>query len=225
MQTKFTSIYWFFIPLFLVYLVIPILSSIEKKNRNSIFLYIIITSFILNSFIPIINNIFKLELAMSMTMIIGTEYINYVLIGYLIDNNEIKKNHKIIIYILGIIGLLAHIILTYIVSKEAGIVIKTYKGYTNVPCILYSTAIFVFLKDIFERIKNERVLSFANAFSKYTFAIYLIHFYIMQIIQIEFKLSVYSIIYRLGMPLIIIPICILITWLLRKIPIIKHIVP
>ncbi|MBR4618536.1 MAG: acyltransferase [Bacilli bacterium] len=223
--TKFITIYWFFIPLFIVYLVIPILSAIDKKKRNSIFMYIVILNFILISCFPLINNIFKLGLALPITSIIGTEYTSYVLIGYLLDNNELKKNHKIIIYILGIIGLLVHIILTYIVSKESGMVLRTYKGYNNVPCILYSTAVFILLKDIFSKIKGEKALKYASIFSKYTFAIYLMHFYIMQIIQKEFDLSIYSIIYRLGMPLIIIPICILITWLLRKIPIIKHIVP
>lgn len=222
---NFILIYWFFIPLFIVYLVMPILSAIEKKNRNSIFMYIVVVGFILNSLFPLINNIFNLSLTLPITLIIGTEYISYALIGYLIDNNEMKKKHKIILYILGVVGLIVHIVLTYFVSKEAGIVVKTYKGYNNVPCILHSTAIFIFLKDIFSKIKNEKVIKYVDILSKYTFAIYLMHFYIMQIIQREFNLSIYSIIYRLGMPLIIIPICILITWILRKIPIIKHIVP
>jgi surface polysaccharide O-acyltransferase-like enzyme len=225
LDTNFLTIYWFFIPLFIIYLMIPILSAIDKKKRNSVFMYMVVVCFILNSVLPLINTVLKLELSLPINLIIGTEYLTYVLIGYLIDNNDIKKKYKIIIYILGIIGLLVHIVLTYKLSISAGEIIRTWKGYNNVPCILYSTAIFILLKEIFIKIKKEKIIKVVNMLSKYTFAIYLMHFYIMKIIQIEFNLNVTSIIYRLGMPLIIIPICIIITWILRKIPIIKHIVP
>ncbi len=37
-DTKFVTIYWFFIPLFIIYLIIPILSAIDKKKRSSVFM-------------------------------------------------------------------------------------------------------------------------------------------------------------------------------------------
>lgn len=40
MNTKIIGIYWFFIPLFSVYLSIPVLSAIPKKNKKSILLYL-----------------------------------------------------------------------------------------------------------------------------------------------------------------------------------------
>ena len=40
LSTKYLSIYWFFIPLFQIYLCIPFLSIIDKKNRNNIYIYI-----------------------------------------------------------------------------------------------------------------------------------------------------------------------------------------
>jgi len=223
--TSFVQIYWFFIPLFMIYLTIPIISTIEKSKRNKIFLYIVVISFILNSVLPLINSIFSLELNLPIKLIIGTEYLSYALIGYLIDNNEIEKKKKIVIYIFGIIGLLVHIMMTYILSTDIGAVNTMYKGYNNVPCILYSTAVFIFFKDIFIKIKNKKAVSIISFIGNYTFAIYLMHFYIMEIITNFFKFSRLSIIYRLGMPFIIASVCILITWLLRKIPLIKHIVP
>lgn len=225
MGTQFMSIYWFFIPLFIIYLVIPILSAIDKEKRNSIFKYIIVMSFILNSLIPLVNDIFNLGLNLSIKLILGTEYISYALIGYLIDDGEINKKNKIVIYILGIIGLIVHIVFTYIISLDAGVVLRTYKGYNNLPCIFYSIAAFIFLKDIFKKFQNKNFIKIIIFLSKYTFAIYLMHFYIMQIIQKSFNLNTLSIFYRLGMPFIIIPICIIITYILRKIPIIKHIIP
>ena len=223
--TSFLSIYWFFIPLFIIYLIIPILSSIDAKKQDKVFWYIIILSFVLNSALPLINNIFKLDLNLPIKLIVGTEYVMYVLLGYLLDKKELSKKNKIIIYILGLIGLLVHIIMTYNLSIEANKTITLYKGYNNVPCVIYSIAIFVLLKSIFNYLKNKKFKSMINWISGYCFAIYLMHFFIMQILNRAFKLDTISILYHLGMPFIIIPICMIITWILRKIPIVKYIVP
>ena len=59
-----------------------------------------------------------------------------------------------------------HIIGTYKLSMDAGKIIDTYKGYTNIPCIMYSVAIFVLLKDIGNRITNYKII---NVIGKYTF--------------------------------------------------------
>ena len=133
--TSFLSIYWFFIPLFIIYLIIPILSAIDEKKQDKVFWYIIIVSFILNSALPLINNIFKLDLNLPIKLIVGTEYVMYVLLGYLLDKKELSKKNKIIIYILGLIGLLVHIIMTYNLSIEANKIITLYKGYNNVPAL------------------------------------------------------------------------------------------
>ncbi len=151
-----------------------------------------------------------------------SNYLIYILVGYLIDNNEVEKKIRIIIYVLGILGLFAHIIGTYVLSINANSIIQTYKGYTNVPCILYSTSIFVFAKQIFKKVKINKIIS---KISNYTFAIYLIHWYILDTMRSLFEINAKSIIYRLGAPFIIIPICILITWCTRKIPIVKKILP
>lgn len=223
--TSFLSIYWFFIPLFIIYLVIPIVSAIDEKKQKNIFLYIIVTSFVLDSLLPLVNTVFNLGLNLSIKLIVGREYLSYVLLGYLLDNNELTKKQKTIVYVLGLIGLLFHIIMTYNLSIEANQIVKTYKGYNNVPCILYSVAVFVFLKDFYNYFKSKKIKSLFIFVSKYTFAIYLMHFYVMEIILTLFHLDKFSIIYRLGMPFVIIPICMIITWILRKIPIVKHIVP
>ena len=51
------------------------------------------------------------------------------------------------------------------------------------------------------------------------------HWFIIDIIETIFKFHTTSILYRLGMPFIVIPICIGIAFLIRKIPLIKKIVP
>ena len=49
-DTRFIPIFWFFIPLFALYLIIPILSAIDEQKRQKVFQYIIISSLILLKF-------------------------------------------------------------------------------------------------------------------------------------------------------------------------------
>ena len=224
-STKYISIYWFFIPLFQVYLCMPILSLINKKNRNDIYIYIISTFLILNSIIPLINNIFNLGLTNVLSFTIVTPYIVYVLLGYVLNIIKLTKKQEYIIYLLGFIGLLTHIIGTQYLSFKANNIITTYKGYCNLPAILYSVAIFTFIKNKLHILKSKVSEKIINILKKYTFPLYLMHWFILDISIRLFNLNIKSILFRLGYPFIIIPICIGITYIMRKIPIIKKIVP
>lgn len=214
--------YWFFTPLISVYLSIPLFAAVEKGKRKKIFSYLVVSGFILNSLLPFISGIFHLGLSNSITVLVSFNYLLYAMLGYLIDKNELKKRYRVIIYILGMAGLFAHIFGTYFLSIKAGLIIETYKGYVNVPCILYATSIFVFAKELCKKIKIDKVTKFL---SKFTFEFYLMHYIIISVIQITLNPDIKSIYYRLIMPLIIIPIVIFVTWILRKIPLIKKIVP
>lgn len=144
------------------------------------------------------------------------------MLGYLLAYNDISKRYRYLIYILAILGLLLHIFGTYYLSIQAGEVISTYKGYLNVPCVLYSVGVFVFFKyhnfKLLDRLKFSRL-------SSYSFPVYLIHFYVIDFITEFFSINTLNIIYRIFAPFLIISICIIITFLMRKIPVLKNIVP
>lgn len=224
-NTKCVGIYWFFLELFGVYLCMPLFSAIDKKLRKEVFEYLLIVCLIFNCVLPFFNDLFDMNLVLPITVQVGSGYLLYIIIGYLLHTTKLDKTSEICIYILGIIGLLFHTFGTYNLSMQAGKIVGTYKGYNNLPCILYSTAVFLAIKNICNKIHNMSFLSIINKIKKYTFPIYLIHWYVIDLITNFLKLDVHTIIYRLGMPIIVIPICILITYIIRKIPILKYIVP
>lgn len=224
-DTKCIGIYWFFLELFCVYLCMPLFAAIDKKVRKEVFSYLLIVCLIFNCILPFLNDLFKQNLVLPITVQVGSGYLLYIIIGYLLHTTKFDKITEVFIYILGLIGLLLHIFGTYNLSMQAGKIIGTYKGYNNLPCILYSTAVFLAIKNICNKIKNTSYLTIINKMKKYTFSIYLIHWYVIDLITNFFELDVHTIVYRLGMPIIVIPICILITYLIRKIPILKYIVP
>ena len=145
--TSIINIYWFFPALFCCYLCIPLFASVAVKERKRVFSYLAVACFIVNCFIPFINSICYNRFEWPFSINVGSGYILYLLIGYLLNEYELENIYKNIIYICAVIGLLIHIIGTYCLSMNAGMIIQTFKGYNNVPCILYSVGIWVFIKD------------------------------------------------------------------------------
>ncbi len=221
-STSFVNIYWFFPVLFCIYLCIPLFSAVDDSKKESTFKYLCIVGIIFNILLPFINNVFNLGLVLPINVVVISGCLLYSLLGYLLDKKVFNKKERTIIYTLGIIGLLMHIIGTYKLSMDAGEIVRTYKGYTNIPCILYSVAVFVFIKNISSKITKYDMINFIG---KYTFSIYLMHWYFLRILVKTFNINTINIFYRLLSPVVVIPICILITYLLRKIPFVKRIVP
>ena len=114
---------------------------------------------------------------------------------------------------------------TYVLSRENGGIVSLYKGYTNVPTVLYAIGIFIIIKEIGSRIKNEKLIHGIEAISRYTFPVYLLHWFVMLQIIETFSIDILSITYRVGAPILIFFICIIIAWIIRKIPVLRHILP
>lgn len=221
-QTSIIKIYWFFIPLFRIYLLIPLVSCVKEENRKKVFVPLSILLFLVDF---IFCNI-GLEQGIHRTEIDKMcLYMSYVLVGYLINKYEVSKRWRGILYSLGLVGLVIHIVFTYTLSYEAGYVVQTWKGYANIPCVLYSVAIFVLLKQIGEKIKNEKIVKSLDFISQYTFSIYLMHWYILQYIVEFFAIDSRAIMYRVGAPFLVFIICIGITWCVRKVPVLRRVLP
>ena len=223
------DVYWFFPVLFCVYLSIPLLAAVPRDKKKEIFTYLAIVCFILNFVIPFIIQVSRLQISFPYYVSVGSGYLFYVIVGFLLHEYELKSSSKVVIYVLAHAGLLTHIFGTYYTSMEANEVIKTFKGYTNLPCILYSIGIFVLVKSVVNRRNQPGIESGIDraigTLKKYTFSIYLLHWFIKQFLERIILIDNTSILYRLFAPIVIIGISIGITFVLRKIPIMKRIVP
>lgn len=220
------QVYWFFIPLFCIYLSIPVFAAIPDDKKKDILTYVCSLTFILNILIPFLISVFNLKINYTISIAVGGGSLFFALTGYLLHKYEISKKYRMILYILAIMGFLMHFLGTYYLSTSAGEVIKTYKGFTNIPSVLYSLGIFVFIKyDIIKLMKFNIIKKIVGFLDFYTFGIYLIHWYLLQFLIRTFNINNTSIIYRLFAPLIVLVLSVIIIYLIRKIPIIKKIVP
>lgn len=227
--TSVIGIYWFFPALFCMYLCIPLFASVNKDHRKQVFSYLTVICFIVNCLVPFADSVFQLGLEWPFSVSVASGNLLYLLIGYLLNIYDLKARERVGVYILAIIGLLMHIIGTYRLSIESGAIVQTFKGYDNVPCILYSVGIWVFVKKHGTSIMRSKIGGVIRWIEKYTFGIYLTHYYGIRVVRWVFEnvfsVSYVSLLYRLGSPAIIIAISISVIYVMRKLPVIKNIVP
>ncbi len=221
---KILSIYWFFIALFALYMCIPVLSAIPEEKRKEVYTYLVIVSLLFNTALPFVFGLADISYNIQIYVAVGTGYVDYLCAGYLLSHYELSKKKQYMVYLAGIAGLLAHIIGTYVCSIRAGEISALYKGYTNLPCFLYSMAIFLFFKNIGQKIP-DKAMRIIKTLSNYTFGVYLMHWYFMEFIMNVFKADIYGFGFRIGAAFLIAAICMGITAVAQKIPILKRILP
>lgn len=117
-NTSYIDIYWFFPTLFGVYFCIPILSEINNKTK--VFKYMIIIELINMSILPFICNLISIQYNYELVPKFVYGYIIYIVLGYYIDNKEISKKERKLIYSLGLLGFLSNFIGTAVLTGEGG---------------------------------------------------------------------------------------------------------
>lgn len=224
-NTEFFSIYWFFIPLFAIYLSMPILSAINKEQRKQVFSYVVLITFLLNSVAPILFTLLNLSYNAAIQLPVSGGYILYVLAGYLIANTDFIRKQRIAAYILGFLGWFIHFQGTTIASFKAGELIGTYKGYMNFPAVMHSIGIFVCFKYFpWSKVLGERAVQLIQTLSKYTFGIYLMHFYFVLRIPGFTGINVGNLYWRTLGAVMIFGICTILSSIFAHIPFIKTLI-
>lgn len=220
------TIYWFFWSLFAVYISLPVLSVLtEQKHRKTLW-YIVIVSAIFNS-IPLVSNILKLKWNGSFNFPIATGYIVYVILGYLISTQDIDKKKRYIVYLLGVISILIRYFATYFLSKKYGIVNKLFFNYTYFTALFLALSVFLFVKNInFKKfLKTEKAINIISKISSCSFGIYLIHMIVMTYEVKLLAINTRSWEWRTIGAICTYLVCLVIIYIIKKIPILKRIVP
>lgn len=174
---KTNPIFWFFVVIIGIYLAIPVISLIPQETRRKAFLYIIIITFVFNQFLPDLlyhlNLNYNYDLKFPLTY---SGWISFIFIGYYIDKYEIVKKHRVIIYVLGIIGFLTMVVPTIFISYHKNESCSWFDEYYDAPCVLYSASVFLFFKS---KINNNQIVTkimpFFNFVAPTTLGIYVLH--------------------------------------------------
>ena len=224
-QEEFT--YYFMFDILGIYLTIPLLSLLAKQENVKTLWFTVLLYFIFNATLTNILPLVGITYNSSLTVQIGG-YVVYVLLGYLLSTQDLTKKQKIILYISAIVGLVYRYVTTFILSKESGEVIRTTWGYCSWHCILLASAVFVFIKELKINNKienNSKLTKILSEIASCSFGIYLIHKIIMyyeiqlfHINEIVWQWRTIGIITTYLISLIIV-------FILKKIPLVKKVVP
>ena len=227
-NTTIVPIYWFFPVLFGIYLCMPLLTSTKKSTRQATFRYLIIASLIFNSIIPFVIKLAKLPGAMPISVTVTTSSLYYVFVGYYISHYEISGRKRAIIYILGLAALLTAIIGTSINTGQTGVINGFWRGLDKPTYMLYAPAVFLAIKQLTERLqlaKHHIIVKFFTFFSRYTFALYLLHWFILVLLEQTIKPGLHPFVYLPTASVIAVATSIFATFIIRKIPFIRAVLP
>ena len=222
---KTNPIFWFFVVIIGIYLAIPVISLIPQESRRKAFSYIIIITFVFNQFLP--DMLYHLNLNYNYDLKFPLTYsgwISFIFIGYYIDIYEIVKKHRVIIYVLGIIGFLTMVVPTIFISYHKNESCSWFDEYYDAPCVLYSASVFLFFKS---KINNNQIVTkimpFFNFVAPTTLGIYVLHIAIRDFLRYFYTYSYFGM--NLVLTLSILTICFIVVKIVQKIPGLRHIFP
>lgn len=155
-------------------------------------------------------------------------YAIFIILGYLLSTENIDKKYRIWIYVGALIGILYRFISTFILSKQAGIVVKTTWCYTSWHSLLLTSAVFLFVKNIkIDTILKgkDKLITIIKQIANCSFGIYLIHQIVMYYEKSLLSINTASWEWRTFGILTTYIICLMIILILKKIPLLRKIVP
>ena len=224
---KIESIYWFFPLILYLYCLIPILSLLTKERKLlwGIVMFLFTFAGIINPVCRIMNISFPTIFSYCLET---NAYIMFLILGYLLSTAELSKKQRIIIYVLGIMSIIIRYGYTYYFSISRGMLNRNLFDYCSFVSVFLAIAIFIFIKNInWDNFLNKFHInpSVLAQISGCSFGVYLIHMIIKNNITKLFNLNIYSIWYRTLGAVGLYVICVLVTYIIKKIPVLKKTMP
>lgn len=180
---------WFMYYIIIIYIFIPfikkLIQNISKREQQILITIIFIFGNVLKT-INLFAVKYDYNFLRSFILPDLIIYINYVLLGYYLYNNDISKNKRKTLYILGIIFILLIPVFDYwyIEGLRYDIIPTAVSLFPFIPAI----AFFTFIKNNYSKLKitkkTERMLS---EISPLVFYIYMSHVLIMDLLKLAIK--------------------------------------
>lgn len=220
-------VFWFFPTILWLYLIMPLFASLVENKDLKTLKYFAIITFISVSCIPYIFSILGKNTPSIFSCLEGiVGYSLYLILGYILSKTEVKKKKRIVIYLIAVLCLVFRYTYTYYFSIQEGMVNKNSWGYLSVICVIPSIAVFLFVKNIkWNTYINDKFSKILSKTSNCSFGVYLMHMLIKNKVTTFLKLDNTTLFYRLLFPIFLYFTCVVVTHLIKKIPLIKKIVP
>ncbi len=223
LHCKYQGVYWFFFPLFSIYLLMPVLSLL--KDKVNVLKYLCLLIFVCDGIINPICHICDFETIPGLKNPISGPLM-YVILGWLISKdhlfNEINKYLKVLI----ILSLLCFGLRYWVTYSQSFALHNTYRGLFNYyyfTAVIPSVTIFVLVKKWFGGNLSERWSNVLVKMSSCSFGIYLVHMGVLVLWSFLFNRT--SLYFRI----LTIPftyfICFVVVYIIKKVKIARFVFP
>jgi surface polysaccharide O-acyltransferase-like enzyme len=201
--------------------------SLLKNYRDTLW-YLAGSAFLLNSLLPPIFKYVGLRWNSALTVPMVGGYLLFSILGYLFATEDFSRRKRIIIYAFGIFGAVLRYGMTVFLSVRDGAINETFFSYTEYYSVFLAVAVFVFFKNSnflkkFEL--NQRIVSIISGISSCSFGVYLMHMFIIRYLLKVIPESYLGIEWQIFGPFVVYTIAVLLTFIFKKLPVLKHIVP
>lgn len=225
-----TNIFWFFYALIPIYLLIPVLSLVDwQKNRRTL-IYLLALCFFFNEILPILSRFAGINITSYADLPFKISYIDYALLGYFLQNTDLTNLQRKIIYAGGVLGFIGMFAGTWLISQPIGKTDDFFMNYHSLFCYLMAVAVFVLVRSLCDngisaKIEESKTgKSLLKSLSGASFGIYLVHYLVIMKLfeQVEFFHPVALMVTE---AITVYLISLGITLLIKRIPLIKRIMP
>lgn len=136
---------WFLYMIAGLYILVPILRCITASEQSTA--YFLAVAFIVNSIIPFLTSFGHLsllsDLLTKMMFEVPIGYSFYFVLGYWLNEHRFTSMQRRALLLGGVLGVIATIVLTWILSVDAGKGVQTFYNYLSLPVCLASVGVFV----------------------------------------------------------------------------------
>ena len=174
---------WFLFMIVGLYIIVPIVRKITADIKLAG--YFVLLAFIFTFFLPEVLRNPPLDVVYPVFHFIQFNitrgYVCYFVAGYWLHKIEIKKSIRYLVYLLGIAGFAATVILTMMISRANNEFYPNYQDYFTMNVMFEAVALFVFSKYELSRIRiGEKTKNVIIKLSTWSFGAYLIHAFFIE---------------------------------------------
>ncbi|MEG0546063.1 MAG: acyltransferase family protein [Oscillospiraceae bacterium] len=226
LDNRILYIFWFFYSIIAIYLFIPVLSIITDHASKKLIVYLCGLCFLGTTILRAINIYTGFTVTTFFNIPMGSGYIGYVLLGYILSTYKIKKPYRLCLYASGVLSALTMIFGTYYFSSKIGSTDTKIMDYLSIACALISASVFVFIKNVdFEKITTSKSRKALSVLSSTSLGVYLMQMVVIILMNKYFVGLSSTLHYMLWAPILIYTLTVCVALIIKKIPIIKNILP
>lgn len=229
-DNRINSLFWFFYIIIQLYIATPMLSLAAKKHKN-ILCYTAIIAFISADVFPYIDQVMHLKLADSLLTqpLLASSWIQYFIFGYLIKKNYFSRKIENGMIIFGLF--------TFVLNLLNDLTVNSHYLLQNISDFPYAVAVYLLIKRFADKHdSSKRITLFVSKLASTSLGIYILHPMLIAAFDwLLFKQSpaefngymtvLANPIHIYLLPILIYIVLVPIIYGLKKIPLMKYVLP